>query len=72
MTSSPKNTKNSPKGWSSKDDAVLDKAIRKALPPSKALEDLARSDDAVPSPLRDDNRGGTPLNRSSHTRQKKV
>lgn len=72
MTSSLKNTKNTPKGWSSKDDAVLDKAIRKALPPSKALEDLARSDDAVPSPLRDDNRGGAPLNRSSHTRQKKV
>lgn len=72
MTSSPTSKTNKPKGWSSKDEAVLDKAIKKALPPSKVFEDLARSDDAVPSPLRDDNRGGTPLNRSSHTRQKKV
>lgn len=72
MSTSPKKTTPTPKGWSSKDDAAFDKAVRKALPPSQAFEDLARSDDAVPSPLRDDNRGSNPLNRSSHTRQKKV
>lgn len=64
--------KKNPKGWTSKDDAVFDKAIRKALPPSKVVEDLGRADEAVPSPLRDDNRSFNPLNRSSHTRQKKV
>ncbi len=69
MTTPPKTN---PKGWTSQTDAMFDKAIRKALPPSRAIEDLGRTDDTAPSPLRDDNRGANPLNRSSRTRQKKV
>ena len=64
--------KKNPRGWTSKDDALLDKAIKKALPPSKVLEDLAQGGGSVPLVQRDNKHDPHPLNRSSRARQKKV
>lgn len=64
--------KKNPRGWTSKDDALLDKAIKKALPPSKVLEGLAHGDGTVPLAPRDNKHDPHPLNRSSRARQKKV
>jgi len=64
--------KTHPKRWTPADDANLDKAIRKALPPSKHVDEFERTQDAVRTPVQDSQRSNSPINRSSHHRQKKV
>lgn len=69
MTTPPKQH---PKRWTPADDATFDKAIRKALPPSPAADELGSGKDAFRSPVRDSKRSSDPANKSSfHRPQKK-
>jgi hypothetical protein len=70
MTTTPMKTH--PKRWTPADDANLDKAIRKALPPAKPVDGFGQVHDAVRAPVRDSKRSSSPINKSSHHRQKKV